>query len=232
VFVLVVQVTRREDRLHQRYRKPDELVLADVFKKERPAVREAAMREARERFDDALRSRAPLPPALRGQGLEEDMLQNTWELVLRAGPGGYQPDRGSVLAYLEGHARNARRNVCQEHAPPGMRRRPGKDAQGKPVEWQPAVSLDATVAVGVAEMIAPVLLVEVLAVDEPGFDRALDRVYLGQLEKDAAVSQPLVSDLIAWMRHDRGLADAAAQLGISRHAARRALDQYASTLAA
>lgn len=229
---MVVQVTRREDRLHQRYRKPDELVLVDVFKTERPAVREAAMREARERFDDALRSRVPLPRALRGQGLEEDVLQNMWELVLRAGPGSFQLGRGSVLAYLEGHARNARRNVCQEHAPPGMRRRPGKDAHGEPVEWQPAVSLDATVAVGVAEMITPVPLVEVFAVGEPGFDRTLDRVYLDQLEKHAADSQPLVSDLIAWMRHDRGLADAAAELGVSRHAARRALDQYASTLAA
>jgi hypothetical protein len=219
--------------LHYEYEKSDERLLGEIFKGGRAAAREAAMMKARERFDGPLQARVPLPPALHGQGLEEDVLQRAWELVWRAGPSGFNPARGSALAYLEGHARNARRDVCQEHAPPGMRRRPGTDATGEPVPWLPAVPIDPPVIPVASEADAtPGQTVAVaLAVEDPGFEQTLDRLVVEQLQRNAAGSQ-LVADLIASMRRDRSLAEAAAELAVSRHAARRALDRYALTLAA
>jgi hypothetical protein len=233
VFVVLLQEPK-EDPLHDQCKKSDERVLGAIFKDGRPAEREAAMMEARVRFDGSLQSRVPLPPALHGQGLEEDVLQRTWELTWRAGPGGFDPARGPALAYLEGHARNARRDVCQEHAPPGMRRRPGTDATGTPVAWLPAVSIEAAATVTGSEVDAsPGLTVAAaLAIEDAGFEQALDRLVVEQLEQNAAGSHPLVGDLIAWMCRDRGLGEAAAELGVSRHVARRALDQYALSVAA
>lgn len=215
----------------QQYEKSDEQLLAAIFKDGRPALREAAMMTARERFDGPLQARAPLPPALHGQGLEEDVLQRTWELAWRAGSAGFDPTRGSALAYLEGHARNARRDVCQEHAPPGMRRRPGTDATGKPVAWAPAVSIEPTMIVDTNAVLAPAV-VAALVVEDARLEQALDRIVVEQFEHDAVRSHPLVADLLASMRRDRGLGEAAAEIGVSRYVARRALDQFALTVAA
>lgn len=214
----------------QQYEKSDEQLLAAIFKDGRLALREAAMMTARERFDGPLQARVPLPPALHGQGLEEDVLQRTWELAWRAGSAGFDPTRGSALAYLEGHARNARRDVCQEHAPPGMRRRPGTDAAGKPVAWTPAVPIEPTM-IDTHAALAPAV-VAALVVEDASLEQALDRVVVEQFQHDAARSNPLVADLLAFMRRDRGLAEAAAEIGVSRHVARRALDQFALTVAA
>jgi hypothetical protein len=79
---------------------------------------------------DQLRVVGPLPTALTGLGLEEDLLQRTWELAYRAGSNQYQPERGGVLDYLVGHARNAKRDIAAVHAPPGEPTRPRKDAWG------------------------------------------------------------------------------------------------------
>jgi hypothetical protein len=216
--------------LTQQYEKSDEQLLAAIFKDGRPAPREAAMMRARDRFDGLLQARVPLPPALHGRGLEEDVLQRTWELAWRAGSAGFDPTRGSALAYLEGHARNARRDVCQEHAPPGMRRRPGTDATGRPVAWTPAVSIELTM-IDTNAVLAPAV-VAALVVEDAGLEQALDRIVVEQFEHDAARSHPLVADLLASMRRDRGLGEAAAEIGVSRHVARRALDQFALTVAA
>jgi hypothetical protein len=169
------------------------------------------MMRARERFDGPLQARVPLPPALHGQGLEEDVLQRTWELAWRAGSAGFDLTRGSALAYLEGHARNARRDVCQEHAPPGKRRRPGTDAAGKPVAWTPAVSIEPTIIDRNA------VLAAALVVEDAGLEQALDRIVVEQFEHDAARSHPVVADLLASMRRDRGLGEAADEIGVSRH---------------
>lgn len=217
----------------QQYEKSDEQLLAAIFKNDRPALREAAMMAARRRFDAPLQGRVPLPQALHGHGLEEDVLQRAWELVWRAGPAGFDPARGSALAYLEGHARNARRDVCEEHAPPGMRRRPGNDAHGEPVPWRPAVPIDTTVNVTVSETESdPGQPVAALVVEDVGFEHTLNRVVVEQYQRTAAVSNPLVADLLERMRRDFGLAEAAVDLAVSRHVARRALDRFALTLAA
>jgi DNA-binding phage protein len=60
--------------------------------------------------------------------------------------------------------------------------------------------------------------------------QVLDRLFVDGLERQAAAGQPLVADLIARMRADRGLGQAAADLGLSRHKARRALDRFVLTV--
>jgi hypothetical protein len=187
--------------------------------------------ELRARFDHRLLARVgPLPAALAGLALEEDVLQRTWELVFRAGSSGYEPKRGTVIAYLEGHARNAKRDVCAAHAPPGSTTRPGKGPDGLERPSRTPLSI---------EQILPGIegdgaaLDTVLADPEDGVSRALDRLYADELAAAAARSSTLhVAGLIATMREDRDLGEASSALGISRFAARRALDRFAAGLAA
>jgi DNA-binding phage protein len=186
--------------------------------------------ELRKRFDSRLIGMVgSMPAALAGLGLEEDVLQRTWELVYRAGANGYQPERGGVLAYLEGHARNARRDVCAAHAPPGQPTRPRKDEDGMTIPWKPTVPLEAGL---VTEAGKEVALVNALATPVDEVEHAIDGVFVDELMVEAArLGEVLVVELLGQMREDRGLSEAAAEVGVTRFAGRRALDRFAGALA-
>ena len=165
--------------------------------------------ELRTRFDSRLIGMVgSMPAALAGLGLEEDVLQRTWELVYRAGANGYQPERGGALAYLEGHARNARRDVCAGHAPPGQPTRPRKDEDGMTIPWKATVPLEAGLVTEAGKEVALVNMVGA-----------------------ARLGEVLVVELLGQMREDRGLSEAAAEVGVTRFAGRRALDRFAGALA-
>ena len=180
--------------------------------------------ELRERFEGRLlRIVGPLPAALSGLGLEEDIAQRTWELVCRAGQDGYDAGRGEVLSYLEGHARNAKRDVCAAHVPPGNPTRPAKDAEGVPIPLNPTVPLGTSTGKDLVGVLAD-------PVDEIG--RMIDEVFVDDLVTEAAfLGESLVVELLGRMRADRGLSEAAAELGVSRFAAGRAVDRFARALA-
>lgn len=176
-----------------------------------------AIEELRERFDDRLLIRVgALPPAIQGLGLEEDVLQRAYELVFRAGPDAFDPARGGLGAYLEGLARNAKRDVCAEHAPPGELTRPRKDANGESIPWKPTVLLE-----------------------EDGFEAPADEIeaavtgiFVDELAEDAErLEMATVVNLIDRMRQDHGISEAAKSMGVSRFTARRALDRFVLAMA-
>ncbi|HEX9968190.1 MAG TPA: hypothetical protein VGB06_09605 [Solirubrobacterales bacterium] len=176
-----------------------------------------AIRELRARFDHRLLNRVgPLPPALQGLGLEEDLLQRAYEIAYRAGPDAFDPGRGELGAYLAGVARNAKRDVCAEHAPPGEPTRPRKDADGEPIPWKPTVVLEED------KLEAPA--------DE--IEAVVNGVFVDELTEDAELMEmETVVNLIDRMRQDRGISEAAKSMGISRFTARRTLDHFALAMA-
>lgn len=186
--------------------------------------------ELRRRFDSRLlRLVGAVPGALAGLGLEEDVLQRTWELVYRAGRNSYQPARGRVLDYVAWHARNARRDVCAAHAPPGQPTRPSKDEEGVTIPWTPTVPLESGLVTKFGEEVA---LVNALADPVDDVERAIDGVFVDELVAEAGrLGEVLVVDLLGQMRQDRDLSEAAAEVGVSRFAGRRALDRFAGALA-
>lgn len=189
-----------------------------------------AARGLRDRFDDPLLRRAgALPSILRGLDLEEDVLQRTYELVYRAGFDAFDPGRGELISYLEGHARNARRDVCAEHVPPGMLSRSRKDAKGEPIPWKPAIPLEKTVQADNGRHLS---LVETLEAPENEIENVLTGIFVKQLSEHAErLEMPTVARMIDQMKEDQGIAHAAAAIGVSRFAARRALDRFAFAVA-
>lgn len=189
-----------------------------------------AARALRERFDDRLIRRAgPLPSPLNGLGLEEDILQRAYELAFKAGFAAFDPSRGEMISYLEGHARNAKRDICAEHAPPGEPSRPRKDASGNPAPWKRAIPLEETVqAVNGGHL----SLVDTLENPTNEIENALTGIYVDQLSEQAErLEMPAIVRLIDQMKDDQGITDAAASIGLSRFAARRAFDHFALALA-
>ena len=58
-----------------------------------------------------------LAPDLAERDLDEDVVQRTWELLLRKQPGSFDPERGTAMAYLGAIMYNAAHDVRAEHAP-------------------------------------------------------------------------------------------------------------------
>jgi len=189
-----------------------------------------AGRGLRDRFDDRLLRRAgALPSILRGLDLEDDVLQRTYELVYRAGFDAFDPARGELISYLEGHARNARRDVCAEHVPPGEPSRSRKDAKGEPIPWKPAIPLEETVQTDSGRHLS---LVETLETPANEIENALTGIFVNQLSEQAGrLEMPTVALMIGQMKEDQGIADAAAAIGVSRFTARRAFDRFALAVA-
>lgn len=189
-----------------------------------------AARELRDRFDDRLLRRAgTLPPILSGLDLEDDILQRTYELVYRAGLDAFDPKRGDLISYLEGHARNAKRDACAEHAPPGEPSRPRKDTKGESIPRRPAIPLEQTMQTDAGRHLS---LVETLEAPANEIENALTGIFVNQLSEQAErLEMPTVARMIGQMKEDQGIADAAAAIGVSRFAARRALDRFAFAVA-
>jgi hypothetical protein len=185
--------------------------------------------ELRERFDARLLALVgPMPSTLAGLGLEEDVLQRSWELVFLAGPEAYDRTRGEVINYLEGHGRNAKRDVCAAHAPPGQPTRQRKDAAGMTIPWKPTVPLEATIVTSAGEEVA---LAGALTDPVDEIARVIDEIFVDELIAEAGrMDEPLAIDLLGRMREERRLSEAAAELGVSRFTARRALDRLATAL--
>jgi hypothetical protein len=188
-----------------------------------------AGKELRRRYDERLlKIVGPMPAAMNGLGLEEDVLQRTWELVYRKGSAGYSSTRGAMINYLAGHARNAKRDVCAGHAPPGARTRPGKDEDGKSIVWKCPLSLDGPT---VTQTEGELTLADAVPDPVDEYARAEDRRYVDELVAAAETSAPpIVVDLLARMRDGNTLGQASAESGVSRFTARRAIDRWTASI--
>ena len=72
-----------------------------------------------------------MPGYLQGHGLEEDVTQRTFELLLWKPRGAFERDRGSARSYIMAVANTARRDVIASYAPPGQRTRARRGDDGE-----------------------------------------------------------------------------------------------------
>lgn len=75
--------------------------------------------------------------------LLEDVVQRTWELLLRPNLKRFDPNRGSATVYLRQVVKRAATDVRAENTPPGQRTRLYKDSNAEIIAQTPAWSLDA-----------------------------------------------------------------------------------------
>lgn len=88
-----------------------------------------AREELPRRLNDRLVATARrLAPDLARRGLHEDIVSEMWLLLLKKGPGSYDPQRSAPMTYLHTLLRRARRDVYAQNTPPGARTRPQKKA--------------------------------------------------------------------------------------------------------
>lgn len=96
----------------------DDLLIA--FLEGHPGARDILPRRLHGRLAAIARS---IAPDLADRGLDEDVVQRMWELLLHKEPGSFTPERGNAVAYLGALLRNAAIDVRAEHTPPGERTR-------------------------------------------------------------------------------------------------------------
>lgn len=104
--------------------------------------------EAREKFpflyhDKLIKIASRIAPDLAESGLEEDIVQQMWLLLLQTTTTKYDPSRGSVETYLKLLLKTAARDVRAAFVPPGEKTRLQKDENGKFKLQKYPISLDA-----------------------------------------------------------------------------------------
>lgn len=93
-----------------------------------PYAREALPQET---WADLLGIARRVAPDLEARGLADDVVSETFRLLLSRHAGHYAPDRGDPWGYLREMVRLAARDVHDREAPPGTPRRPRRDAGGE-----------------------------------------------------------------------------------------------------
>lgn len=154
-------------------------------------------------------------------GLDEDIVQQVYLLLLTRPPGHFDRARGDgVWGYLKAMVRLATRDLLAQYAPPGMRTRA-------------RISPEPDNGVNEAAVIAPR---QALGGDRPALDFTED-VALSHVTGKMIVDG-LEADAPDWLRRVLGLViegltvtEAAAAVGLSRYAVRRALGRWAKPAA-
>jgi hypothetical protein len=185
--------------------------------------------DARTRFPAQLGGRlrataVRIAPDLKQRELIDDVVQQTYALLLRRPAGHFDPSRGSAAAYLYQIVRLAARDIRAENPYPGATTRPRRDEEDEFVPADPPLSLDQVVsadeeAVTLAEMIAADVDVENMVLGVLGAKALLDLV-----PHEAPTWLPEVMALIA---AEDTISESADEVGPSRFAVRRAIDHWA-----
>jgi hypothetical protein len=179
------------------------------------------------RLDGRLRATAVhVPYDLHERDLADEVPQRTHELLLRRPAGHYDQSRASVAAYLHQICRLAARDIRAENAPPGATTRPRRDEDGEFVPTDPPLSLDRVVGAG--EEAEAVTLSETIVANVD-----VEDLVLGVLGAQALIdlvppeAPPWLRKAMALIAAGDTLSEAAAQVGQSRFAVRRALTRWA-----
>jgi DNA-directed RNA polymerase specialized sigma24 family protein len=161
---------------------------------------------------------------LKQRGLIDEVVQQAYMLLLRRPAGHFDPSRGSAPAYLYQIVRSAARDVRAQNPPPGATTRPRRDEDGEFVPADPPLTLDQVVSAGeeavtLAETIVADTDVEDLVLGVLGARALLDLV--------PQQAPPWLREALAQIAAGDTLSEAAAQVGQSRFAMRRAINHWA-----
>jgi DNA-directed RNA polymerase specialized sigma24 family protein len=165
-----------------------------------------------------------IAPDLNKRDLIDDVVQQAYELLLRRPAGHFDPSRGSAATYLHKIVRLAARDIRAQFAPPGTPTRPRRNEDGEFMPTNPPLTLDQVVSAGEE---AVTMAETILA------DADIEDLVLGVLGARALLD--LVPDQApTWLREVLALAanghtvsEAAAEVGQSRFAVRRAINRWA-----
>jgi DNA-directed RNA polymerase specialized sigma24 family protein len=178
-----------------------------------------------ERMGGRLRATAGrIAPDLKQRDLIDDVVQQAYELLLRRPAGHFDPSRGSAAAYLHQIIRLAARDIRAQFAAPGTSTRPRRDEGGEFVPTDPPLTLDLVVGAGeeavtMAETIVADVDVEDLVLGVFGARALLDLV------PDQAPTW--LREVLALVANGHTVSEAAAEVGQSRFAVRRAINHWA-----
>jgi hypothetical protein len=188
----------------------------------------AADPDARTQFPARLGGRLRATAVRIGRDLQEralidDAVERAYELLLRRPAGHFDPSRGSAAAYLYQIVRLAARDIRAENPHPGATTRPRRDEEGEFVPADPPLTLDRVVSAGEEA----ITLAETIVADVD-----VEDLVLGVLGAQALLDQ-VPHEAPAWLREALALiagghtiSEAAAQVGQSRFAARRAINHW------
>lgn len=164
-----------------------------------------------------------LAPDLVRRDLQEDVVQQMWELLLQMKPDSYDPERSAPMTFLSKLLLRARRDVYVQNTPPGARTRPRKKTVGEEIphemysknhspnatERREAISLDFIMDGGQSrkDCIPDAIDIEEMVIDEIDTARRLDRLRM-------IAPTPIVTLLNATVSDMLSLCDAAKMIGL------------------
>jgi hypothetical protein len=167
-------------------------------------------------------------PDLYRRGRIDEVVQQAYELLVRRPAGHFDPSRGSAAAYMYQAVRLAVRDVRAQYPSPGATTRPRRGEDGEFVPADPPLTLDHVVSAGEET----VTLAETIVADAD-----VEDLVLGVLGARALISL-IPGEAPAWLRVAMALiadgytvSEAAAKVGQSRFAVRRAMNRWALPLA-
>ena len=159
--------------------------------------------------------------------LLDDVVQRTWELLLRPNLKHFDPNRGTANAYLKQVTKRAATDVRAEYTPPGQRTRVYKDNVGEIVSQIPSLSLDAELQNSAEEVFT---LHDIIPNSTDLFDAFLIKNEVEQLLELARTtgSNEIHQALNLIYYQDINLTQSAQAVELHRSTLRRHLDRWVS----
>lgn len=157
--------------------------------------------------------------------LHEDVIQRTWELLLRPDLKRFDPNRGSANAYLRQVVKRAATDVRAEYTPPGQRTRLFKVSNEEIIGQTPALSLDAQLENSDDEIFA---LHDIIPAPGDLFEEFLKQDEAQWFLELAMVSASLeISEALNLIYYqEMTLTEAAQQVQVHRSTLRRRVDRW------